>query len=240
MITINVHDKLNTMITLGWFELKGSKITGGNSRILYDQANDQFLVDTQNQRKVYDDPTVYEKIPVHCLTKLPLHKDSKSINLLGWNNQYLSESKTKTTATTFLYNGYKNISIFGETSLKSSAKIRYITDNYNFFIAITDCDIYLTNIYYNTTKAEYYTFTGLMSSVVCESERAQVYEQWSCIDVIVYIEGRFFFLSKNKFYVYETCPKQFVKLYEADCVNNSGDLYSRLFVEIDKYYESCK
>lgn len=37
---INIHEKLNTLIYVAWFEKLGANVIGGNSRVLYDEAND--------------------------------------------------------------------------------------------------------------------------------------------------------------------------------------------------------
>mgnify|MGYP000998556106 CR=1 FL=1 len=125
---IHIKEKLNTLLYVAWFELLGAKITGGNSRVLYDKTNDQFLVDPQDIR----DPlkaTNYNKVPVNTLTNLPLYSDTKIIDELGWSFQYLSKSSDKKKATTFLYRGYGDLSIKGAVNLVSSAPINYIFDN---------------------------------------------------------------------------------------------------------------
>ncbi len=87
---INIHEKLNILITVGWLELKGARITGGNSMVLYDQANNQFWVDVDKNKRP-GVPTVYDKISICKLTNLPLYGDcSRTVELAGWNFQYVS------------------------------------------------------------------------------------------------------------------------------------------------------
>jgi hypothetical protein len=70
---------------------------------------------------------------------------TKIIDLVGWAFQYLSESSNKASST-FLYRGYGDLDVLGAKSLVSKNAIKYIWDNYNFFIAITDCDIYVSTV----------------------------------------------------------------------------------------------
>ncbi len=138
--------------------------------------------------------------------------------------------------TTFLYQGYGDQQIVGNTFLKSKKPIRIIADDYNFFIAITDCDIYLTNVFWNSENSTYSTFANTLSSVCASpAKRREIYEDWSNIEIIVFIENKFYFISCDKFFVYGINPQYFTKIYEADCVNNNDDLWARLFVEIKKY-----
>lgn len=47
---INIVQKLNTLLIVGYFFFDGEAITGGNSRVLYDKNKDEFLIDTKNCR----------------------------------------------------------------------------------------------------------------------------------------------------------------------------------------------
>lgn len=165
-------------------------------------------------------------------------KCTKIIDLIGWAFQYVSESDSKKSATTFLYRGYGDLSIEGAENLKSTKVIKYIFDNYNFFIAITDCDIYVSRVEWSKSSEEYKYFAGLLSSKLSGSEKEKVYNAWSKIDVIVFIKGKFYFLAGSKFYVYGSSSSPFKCVYEANCVNTTGDLTERLFKEIRKYVDS--
>lgn len=70
-------------------------------------------------------------------------------------------------------------------------------------------------------------------------ERAAIFRDWKDIEVIVFIDQKFYFISRGKFFVYGICPRYFTKLYEAECINNNKDLYARLFIEIEKYRAQC-
>lgn len=75
-----------------------------------------------------------------------------------------------------------------------------------------------------------------MSNVcISPKERASIFRDWKDIEVIVFIDNKFYFISCNKFFVYGVEPRYFTKLYEANCVNNKKDMYARLFIEIEKY-----
>jgi hypothetical protein len=231
---INIDQKINVLLTVGWFKLKNEEIDGGNSRVLYDSKNDQFLVDTLNCRKNFTDPTVYTRVPVCDLVKLPLyHGQGTTINFVSWYFQYLSKSTCGKYLTTFLYQGYGDLSIINPANLKSSCPIIYKYDDYSFFAAITDCDIYLTTVNLNEHKNNYDVFSGLLSNTCFDAKkRAEVVRDWSQAIEIVFIEGNFYLLTKNRFIVYSDCPAQWNKVYENDCIYSSGDSIVTLFKQI--------
>ncbi len=101
-------------MNVGWLVKKrDEEITGGNSQVLFDKTSNSFLVDAEaclNTRG----PTAYNRVPVCELTCLPLYKEYTEIyNLIGYNFQYVSQSSKKKALTTFLYQGYGNLSIKG-------------------------------------------------------------------------------------------------------------------------------
>jgi hypothetical protein len=238
---INIAEKLNSLNDARWFTKCGEVVTGGNSRVLFDQAHNQFLVDSMNCVTAAT-PAVYTKVPVSNLTCYPLYPcNSRVYNLIGYNFQYVSQSENKKSMTTFLYRGYGDLPILGAAYLKSRHPIRIITDEFNFFIAITDCDIYLSNVYYDTTNSSYQYFANTLSNVcMSPKERAAIYRDWKNIEVIVFIDQKFYFIARGKFFVYGIKPRYFTKLFEADCINNNKDMYARLFTEIEKYNARCK
>jgi predicted small secreted protein len=239
---INIANKLNTLLTFGYLnQSNGEKITGGNSAVLFDQTHNQFLVDTRNCRPENTTFSVYDPVPICKLTDLPLYECNNVVNLIGSYFQYVSEDDKKKAITTFLYHGYGTEAIQGAANIKSKKPIRLIYDEYNFFIAISDCDIYLTNVYYDDDSSSFKVFAGLLSSVITKaSKRAEIYEIWSRIETIVFIENKFYFLSCGKFYVYGTNPTQFTQLYENPCVYKTDNLTATLFVEINKYLQKIK
>lgn len=164
---INIALKLNTLLIVGYLNFNGEVITGGNSRVLYDKHKDQFLVDTRNCRVASSgQPTIYDRVPACSLTKLPLyHKGGNTIELVGWNFQYISEA-SDCKATSFLYSGYGDLSVRGQVNLKSDKPIKYFYDNYSFFLAITDCDLYLTNVLWNGKKEKYTVFSDTLSNTI--------------------------------------------------------------------------
>lgn len=174
------------------------------------------------------------------MTSLPLYdkKCTKIIELIGWTFQYVSESDNKKCATTFLYRGYGDIEIKGAENLKSTVEIKYIFDNYNFFIAITDCDVYVSRVEWSKSSEEYKYFAGLLSSKLSGTEKEKIFKIWKKIDIIVFIKGKFYFLADNKFYVFGSSSSPFKLVHEAVCVSTSGDLTERLFKEICKYVDS--
>ena len=186
-------------------------------------------------------PAVYNKVPVSNLTCFPLYPcNSRVYNLIGYNFQYVSQSKNKKSMTTFLYRGYGDLPILGAAYLKSKCPIRIVTDEYNFFIAITDCDIYLSNVYWDNNTSSYQYFADTLSNVcISPKERAKIFRDWKDIEVIVFIDQKFYFISCGKFFVYGIHPRYFTKLFEADCINNNKDPYARLFIEIEKYRNQC-
>jgi hypothetical protein len=132
-----------------------------------------------------------------------------------------------------LYQGYGDLSIINPAHLKSSCPIIYKYDDYSFFAAITDCDIYLTTVNLNEHKDNYDVFSGLLSNTCFDAKkRAEVVRDWSQAIEIVFIEGNFYLLTKNRFIVYSDCPAQWNKVYENDCIYSSGDSIVTLFKQI--------
>lgn len=131
------------------------------------------------------------------------------INLEGAFFQFFALSKDKRSALTFLFRGYGEKTIKGLVSLTSPTKdIKTMTDNFNFFIAITDKDIYLTNVFIKDDQ--YYYFAGLMSSVVRDpAKQAEIYNIWSNIKAIVFLKGNFYLISGNTFYIFGNTSKSF-------------------------------
>ena len=235
---INIDQKINVLLTVGWFKIKnGEVIDGGNSRVLYDKKNDQLLVDTRNCRIGQDDPTVYKRVPICDLVKLPLYKgQGTTVNYVSWYFQYLSKSPCGQYLTTFLYQGYGDLPIINPVSLKSTCPIIYKYDDYSFFAAITDCDIYLTTVDLNEETNTYDVFSGLLSKTCYDAKkRAEIVRDWSQAVEIVFVEGTFYLLTKNKFIVYTDCPAQWNKVYENDCIYSNGDATVTLFRQIKLY-----
>ncbi len=125
--------------------------------------------------------------------------------------------------------------------MESKHPIRILSDNYNFFVAISDCDIYLANVYWSEASSMYMTFAGTLSDTInYPSKREEVLRDWSKAENIVFIDGKFYFIAGDNFYVYGTYPKYFTKLYETSCTNNKENQTARLFLEIKKYLATCK
>ena len=122
--------------------------------------------------------------------------------------------------TSFLYNGYGDKPIQGQVNIKSKKPIKYFYDNYNYFVAITDCDIYLSNVYYDEATDGYKVFTNtLKNTIKRSSKRAEVYNDWNCALKIVFIVDKFYLLTNDKFVIYGTGNKYFKKIYEVECVD---------------------
>lgn len=85
--------------------------------------------------------------------------------------------------------------------MKSSVGIKYISDNYNFFIAITNCDVYVTRVEWSKSSEEYKYFAGLLSKSSV-TDKDKIFKIWKEIDIIVFIKGKFYFLADDKFYVF--------------------------------------
>ena len=98
---------MNTLTQARWFYKKnGERITGGNSRVLFNENKNEFLIDTMNCLTP-GVPAVYDRVPVCELTSYPVYPEcSRTYNLVGYNFQYASQSASKKSLTTFLYRGY--------------------------------------------------------------------------------------------------------------------------------------
>jgi hypothetical protein len=114
--------------------------------VLFDETKNQFLVDTMNCI-THGIPAIYNRVPVCELTCYPLYHNNSIYNLVGYNFQYVSQSKNKRRLTTFLYRGYGDLPILGAANLKSKCPISIFADDFSFFLAITDCDLYLSNVF---------------------------------------------------------------------------------------------
>lgn len=74
--------------------------------------------------------------------------------------------------TSFLYHGYGDQPVEGQINMKSRTPIKYYYDEYNYFVAISDCDIYLSNVYYDEVTSSFKVFTNtLKNTVKKEGER---------------------------------------------------------------------
>lgn len=81
--------------------------------------------------------------------------------------------------TSFLYHGYGDMPVEGQINIKSGRPIRYIYDNYNYFVAITDCDIYLSNVYYDEVASVFRVFTNTLKNTVAnDDKRKEVFCDW--------------------------------------------------------------
>jgi hypothetical protein len=122
--------------------------------------------------------------------------------------------------------------------MKSSCPIIYRSDDYSFFAAITDDDIYLTTVYLNDKGKDYNVYSDLLSRTCYNpKKRAEVVRDWTDAIEMVFIEGKFFMITKNKFIVYSNCPKEWNKVYEVDCIYVKNDATVTLFKQIDKYLD---
>ncbi len=87
---INVAQKLNTLLAVGWFYFHGKVITGGNTYVLYDQNGNQILIDQHTCRPDGDTPSVYKKVNMKKLTGLPIYNKNRVFNMAGSYFQYVS------------------------------------------------------------------------------------------------------------------------------------------------------
>ena len=118
----------------------------------------------QKTCRVGNEPTVYNRVPICSLVKLPVYpNEGSTYDLVGWFFQYASESKCKTMLTTFLYQGYGDLPIINPQNLKSKCPISIRSDGDDYFVAITDCDIYMTVINYNSATTKYDVYSNLLS-----------------------------------------------------------------------------
>lgn len=123
--------------------------------------------------------------------------------------------------------------------MTSKTPIRMIYDDYHFFIAVTDCDIYLSNVIYDYECKEYRYFADTLSNTcLTPSQKLEAYRDWSGIEVIVFLDGKFYFISCGKFFVYGITPNYFTKLFESHCVMDGKDIHATLLREIEEY--KCK
>jgi hypothetical protein len=80
--------------------------------------------------------------------------------------------------------------------MKSRIPIKYYYDEYNYFMAISDCDIYLSNVYYDEVTNSFKVFTNtLKNTIKKESERKEVYNNWNKAIKLVFIVDKFYILT---------------------------------------------
>ena len=205
--------------------------------MLYDRRSDQLLIDQNTCRKDIFDPTVYKRVPICDLVpKLPLYKDQgTTVGYVSWFFQYISKSKNEKELTTFLYWGYGDKPIVNPVNLKSDCPILYRFDDYSYFAAITDNDIYLTTVELNEKNKNYEVRSDLLSKTCTPTRRSTVLKDWTAAVKIVFIEGRFFLLTKKKFIVYSDCPTLWTKVYEEDCLFTESNDTLTLFKYIRSF-----
>ncbi len=63
-------------------------------------------------------------------------------------------------------------------------------------MAISDCDIYLSNVYYDEVTNSFKVFTNtLKNTIKKESERKEVYNNWNKAIKLVFIVDKFYILT---------------------------------------------
>ena len=98
--------------------------------------------------------------------------------------------------TTFLYQGYGDLPIINPQNLKSKCPIKIQADDYSFFAAITDRDIYLTTIDFSNATNKYDVYSNLLSQTCFNGkQRAKIVKDWRAAAKIFYIEGTFFLFT---------------------------------------------
>ncbi len=172
-------------------------------------------VDSNNTRKNNTDPTIFFKTPLCKLTDKPIYVGgSKVFNLIDWYFQYVSESEDNCKLTAFVVWGYKPV-LSRQITMASSTPFRYFGDGYNFFIAISSTDVYLTNVYQEKHWGKYELYTDLLSNEIKDTKlRLAVYKDFSSAKVIAYHENNFYMLTETKFVVYGGCRSWFKKIFE--------------------------
>lgn len=187
----------------------------GNSKVLVEANSNEFWIDSNNTRKNASDPTCFIQTPISKYTKEKIYPGGSQVyNLIDWYFQYVSESDDHCRLTTFVVWGYKP-EISCQYALTSSSPFKYFGDGYNFFIAISNDDVYLTNVYQENHWGKYELWTGLLSDEVKDPKcRAEVFCDFDSALIIVYHENNFYILTKEKFIVYGGCRSYFKKLYE--------------------------
>ena len=80
--------------------------------------------------------------------------------------------------------------------MKSRTPIKYYYDEYNYFVAISDCDIYLSNVYYDEVTGAFKVFTNtLKNTIKKECDRKEVYANWNNAIKLVFIVDKFYILT---------------------------------------------
>ncbi len=150
MYYVNIPKKTCIIQVVNWFNYNQKcqeDILPGNSRVLVEANDDKFWIDSNNTRKNNTDPTIYYKKPISKYTCEAIYPGGSQVyNLVDSYFQYVSESSDHCKLTTFAVWGYVP-EVSDSYTMTSSCPFKYYGDGYNFFIAVSSNDVYLTNVY---------------------------------------------------------------------------------------------
>ncbi len=123
--------------------------------------------------------------------------------------------------------------------MTSSFPFKYFGDGYNFFIAISSNDVYLTNVY-REGWGKYELWTGLLSKYCTDSKkRDAIYKDFNEALLIVFHNNQFYILTSTSFVVYGGCHSYFENVYEQKltaAITCEDDLENVM----QDYMNSCK
>lgn len=95
--------------------------------------------------------------------------------LRGTYFRYVSVSTDQKNMSTFVYHGYTSdkTAISGEASLTSSTPIKFFSDQYTFFVAVSDNDVYTTVMLFDSVSNSYIAWSRTFKkSIVNNTLRA--------------------------------------------------------------------
>ncbi len=124
--------------------------------------------------------------------------------------------------------------------MTSSTPFKYWGDGYNFFIAVSNDDVYLSNVYLKDKWGKYDLYTNLLSNEIKDPKcRADVYSDFSSAKWIVYHNNYFYILTDTKFIVYSGCGNWWKKVYETK-LTNALTCDDDLMAVMQDYMNSCR
>lgn len=122
--------------------------------------------------------------------------------------------------------------------MTSSWPFRYFGDGWNFFIAVSSNDVYLSHVYQRKWD-KYELWTGLLSNEIKDTKyRNEVLSDFSTALLIVFHDNYFYILTSDSFIIYSGYS-YFTRLYKVNLKTKltcADDLQN----VIQDYMNSCK
>lgn len=143
---------------------------------------------------------------------------------------------------TFIYEGYgyEKCPITGEFNVKSSTPFKFFTDEWNYFVAIGDYDVYISVIKYDEHKKVRYPWSTSLKEFIPDKKLQRDYIKiLSQAIAVIHHNEEIFFLTTTKFYAIGHNKKVYERTL-AKALTKYDDIEYVLAKQMKEYYDSCK